>query len=166
MRAGGLLVFGFIAIIVFYMLDEGGLAGSSSISPSSAAEVGATGRVQVVELYADWCSACRASADDVKALESDFGGKADFIYLDVDDSSNRSILQSRFNRSNAIPTFYLLAPDGTILNHWVGMPGTNTLSREINSAVDRFPTSLSTTAVSQALAALQQGIRVANGIRQ
>lgn len=166
MKAPALVIFLMVLVVVFYIIDESGGMSGGSLTPSNAAEIGATGRVQVVELYADWCSACRASAGDVKAVEADFEGQADFIYLDVDDSSNRQILATKFNRSNAIPTFYLLAPDGTILNHWVGMPGKSRLSSEINAAVDRFPAGTSTSGIEQVLSAIKGGVRVANSVRQ
>lgn len=166
MRAGGLIIAGFALLMFYFMVDGASFGGSSSIEPSSPSLVGATGRVQVVELYADWCGACRASADDVKAVEESYAGQADFIYLDVDDSANRSLLRNKFNRSNAIPTFYLLAPDGTILEHWVGMPGKSRLSSGIDSALQRFPPVTSTIALEQALDVVRGSIRVANTVNQ
>ncbi|PJF44776.1 MAG: hypothetical protein CUN55_02210 [Phototrophicales bacterium] len=165
MRTGVLVTFGILALLAFYAIDGGSRWGSADLTPSDPTMIGATGRVQVVELYADWCSACRASADDVKAVEAEFAGKADFIYLDVDDPNNRPLLRSTFNRSNAIPTFYLLAPDGSIVEHWVGMSSKKHLSDRVENAVARYPARPSESGIDQVLMMIRGGLQVANEMR-
>ena len=98
----------------------------------SALHVGATGKPQMVEFFAYWCTTCRAMKPTVHGLEAAYWGQVDFVYLDIDDTANDEVKQ-RYNY-RAQPTFVLVAPDGTEIRQWYGY----TAEDELRSALDDY----------------------------
>lgn len=48
------------------------------------------GKPLVVEIYASWCPACKNVAPTISQLRSQYGGKANFVVLDVSDKGSTS----------------------------------------------------------------------------
>jgi thiol-disulfide isomerase/thioredoxin len=48
------------------------------------------GKPLVVEIYASWCPACKNVAPTISQLRSEYGGKANFVVLDVSDKGSTS----------------------------------------------------------------------------
>ncbi len=72
-------------------------------------------RLIVADLYADWCGPCKMIAPDFAALSGEYGDRADFLKINVD--NNQEIAQ-RFN-ANSIPLI-LLIKNGNVLEQIVG----------------------------------------------
>ena len=98
-----------------------------------------TGRPQLVEIYADWWSACRSAKPMVHGLESDYWGKVDFVYLDIENPNNNQPLRSRFGNVNSVPRFYVLAPDGSIVSQWVGVDSAGNMRQKLDFVVQNYP---------------------------
>ena len=68
------------------------------------------GKPVVVVVWGSWCSPCRAEAPDVVAAAKELGGTAEFVGLNIRDSSPD---QARaFARSFELPYPSLYSPDG------------------------------------------------------
>lgn len=64
-------------------------------------------------------------------LEAEYWGKIDFVYIDSDASSNKSV-KDRFN-ARGYPIFVLIEPDGTEIGRWFGYVDTNDLQLTMDS---------------------------------
>lgn len=73
-------------------------------------------------------------------LEREYWGKVDFIYLDVENRNNWSVMRERFAGSSTIPRFYILAPDGQVLYTWVGVKSANEMRGMLDWTVQQYPT--------------------------
>lgn len=70
----------------------------------------------------------------VHGLESDYYGKIQFVYLDIDDPANDPFKRELGYRVQ--PHFYLLDGDGHILQQWVGRVSTEELGSALDGAVN------------------------------
>lgn len=78
----------------------------------------ASGQVQFIEFFAYWCPTCKAMAPAVHGLETIYGERINFIYLDRDNPSTaqlREVLGYVYQ-----PHFFLLSAEGAVLGSWVG----------------------------------------------
>jgi thiol-disulfide isomerase/thioredoxin len=107
-------------------------APADSYRADPAALVGATGRPQLIEFFAYWCTTCRAMRPTVHDLETSYWGKVDFVYLDIDNTANANMMQ-RY-AFTAQPLFVLVAPDGTEIHRWFGY----TQADEFTTAFDNY----------------------------
>jgi thiol-disulfide isomerase/thioredoxin len=91
----------------------------------------ASGQIQLVEFFAFWCTDCQSMSPIVHELESEYKGKLNFVYLDVDDSKNSSVLK-QLDASYYIPEFRILDKMGKTIWSYIGP-----LSREdLKVAID------------------------------
>lgn len=93
----------------------------------------ASGRVQLVEFFAYWCSICKAIAPTVHGLENLYADQVDFIYLDRDDPATLP-LQERLGYIYQ-PHFFLLDEDGTVLGQWRGYVEGSALQEALVEAI-------------------------------
>ena len=107
-------------------------APADSYRADSAALVGATGRPQLIEFFAYWCTTCLAMRPTVHSLEATYWGKVEFVYLDIDNPDNSAMMQ-RY-AFTAQPLFVLVAPDGTEIQRWFGY----TQADEFTTAFDNY----------------------------
>ena len=82
-------------------------------------------------------------------LEEEYWGRVDFIYLDVDNSSNYPVMRQRFQNANSIPRFYILAPDGTLLYQWVGMESRDNMRGMLNWTAQNYPPQATVSQIQQ-----------------
>lgn len=93
--------------------------GSSELFATDPASFNpASGKVQVVEFFAFWCHVCRAMAPLMHGLEDKYKGRANFVYLDIDDDATETLrLTFQFYYQ---PHIFLLDAEGNILQQWIG----------------------------------------------
>jgi thioredoxin-like negative regulator of GroEL len=65
----------------------------------------------------------------VHGLETRYGQQVDFLYLDIQDSTTAPA-KARFG-FKATPHFFLLAPDGKVLEEWQGVQDRAVLERAL-----------------------------------
>ncbi|MBN1121920.1 MAG: thioredoxin family protein [Anaerolineae bacterium] len=87
--------------------------------------VGATGNPQFLEFFTGWCGVCSGMKPTVHALEAEYWGKVDFVYLDREANENREVV-STFGISSQ-PVFILIDADGNEIERWFGVVGAPTL---------------------------------------
>jgi len=93
----------------------------------------ASGKVQLIELFAFWSVTCKAMAPIVHGLEAEYGKRMNFVYLDIDDPANdrfKEQLSFRFE-----PHFFLLDEKGTIIQQWSGSVKEDVLRNAIEAAL-------------------------------
>jgi len=78
----------------------------------------ANGRPTVVELYADWCEACRTMAPAMEAMEQEHRGQLDVVLLNVDNPRWQPELE-RFD-VNGIPQLELFNGRGDDIGRAIG----------------------------------------------
>ena len=92
----------------------------------------ASGKYQLVELMAFWCEECRDLNPVLKGLETEWGDKVNFIFLNVDDLLNSEHL-SKLSRFNVVPQLVLLDGNGKIVKGWVGSVPSETIRKELEA---------------------------------
>lgn len=71
----------------------------------------------------------------VHGLEAEYGDRMIFTYLDIDDSRTQSFkLQLGYRYQ---PHFFLLGPDGDILQQWVGFVSEDNLESALVDALSQ-----------------------------
>lgn len=106
------------------------------------------GKPTIIEMWASWCSVCRAGADDVKRF-SETRGDINYVGIDVSDSpdNGRGFIEehawtfpsiddaatggelARTFGLTGTPTFVFIHADGTIAGRVAGDPGYDNLDR-------------------------------------
>jgi thiol-disulfide isomerase/thioredoxin len=94
----------------------------------------ASGEIQLVEFFANWCPTCQAMVPVVHGLESKYGAKVRFVYLDVDDPATEEFKRDLGYRYQ--PHIFLLDGEGNVLAQWVGMVTGDELERAILTALN------------------------------
>jgi thiol-disulfide isomerase/thioredoxin len=94
----------------------------------------ASGKYQLVEKMAFWCTECRDLNPVLKSLEGEWGQRIDFVYLDVDDPLNTENIQ-KISRLKVVPEVVLLDGNGKILKDWIGPP----TREELVSEFEKLP---------------------------
>jgi thiol-disulfide isomerase/thioredoxin len=93
--------------------------GRPSFHATNPSEVAVgSGKVQLVEFFAYWCTVCKAMAPTVHGLEDLYKGQVEFIYLDREDPATQA-LRDQFGYIYQ-PHFFLVDGDGTVLGEWRG----------------------------------------------
>jgi thiol-disulfide isomerase/thioredoxin len=103
---------------------------------SDPALVKDTGRPQMVEFFAFWCTTCQAMRPIVHKLQDKYGERVDFIYLDID-AENTKQLRSDLQFTGLRPTIVFLSGEGTEVGRMVGMH----TEEELTTALDNLLTS-------------------------
>ena len=78
----------------------------------------ASGKVQLVEFFAFWDGASKSMAPMMYGLESGYGTRINFIYLDIDDPATKRFKDQLRYRMQ--PHFFLLDANGSIIKQWQG----------------------------------------------
>lgn len=87
-----------------------------------------SGKVAMIDFWAEWCGPCRMLTPIVDELYQEFDGKAIIGKVNVDDNP---AITSKFGIRN-IPTI-LFFKDGVLVDKMVGTNSKATLSAKINS---------------------------------
>jgi thiol-disulfide isomerase/thioredoxin len=90
----------------------------------------ASGKVQLVEFFAFWDGTSQAMAPVVLGLETAYGDKMNFVYLDID---NPAVAKFRDQLGFQMqPQFFLLDAQGNVIKQWSG----SVQEAELRAAID------------------------------
>lgn len=102
---------------ILYQSSNGISSGLHATDPTSF--VLASGKIQLVEFFAFWCSDCKSMAPILHSMESKYSSQIHFVYLNVDDPQNSQVLKE-LNASFYVPEFRILDPLGKTLWTQIG----------------------------------------------
>lgn len=103
--------------------------GLRATDPAKVALV--SGKVQLIEFFAFWSVTCKVIEPDITDLEQQYGERVNFIYLDVDDPAVKMFKEVLDYKIS--PHFFLLGPQGEVLDEWVDFISQD----EIKSAIEK-----------------------------
>jgi thioredoxin-like negative regulator of GroEL len=86
-----------------------------------------------VEFFAFWSGPSLAMAPLVQGVESEYRGRVNFVYLDIDDPATATLKRQLHFRLE--PHFILLDDNGNILRQWVGYMSIAQLRQALESAL-------------------------------
>ncbi len=90
----------------------------SMYPPQDLSLVTGTGRPQLLNSYADWCTTCQHNHPIMDALQQQFAGKVDLINLNIDVSETRAV-RDRFNITDRSQYVFIDAA-GNAIQRWYG----------------------------------------------
>ncbi len=93
--------------------EEGGL-----YPPQDLAVVSSTGRPQLLNSYADWCTTCQHNLPIVQAIAEQFAGQVDLVSLNIDVAATQD-LRDRFNITDR-SQYILVDAAGNTIERWYG----------------------------------------------
>jgi thiol:disulfide interchange protein len=86
--------------------------------PQDLSLVASTGRPQLLNSYADWCTTCQHNHPIVDALAEQFAGKVDLVSLNIDVPETQTV-RDRFNITDRSQYVFIDAAGNTI-QRWYG----------------------------------------------
>ena len=98
------------------------------ITDSNFNDIVSKNKTVLIDLWAEWCGACRMIAPMIEELAGEYEGKAIIGKLDVDSNQESSV---KFG-VRSIPTL-LVFKDGELVDRHVGVVPKETLSKSIDS---------------------------------
>jgi thiol-disulfide isomerase/thioredoxin len=96
--------------------------------------VGTTGKPQVVQFFAFWCTVCQGMRPRIHQLQDEYAGAVDFVYLDID-AQNTKDLQKKLTFTGLRPTIVFLDADGNEKSRLVGEQTKEEIQKRIESLV-------------------------------
>lgn len=128
-----------------------------SVSGKPVSLSGQKGHVVLLNFWATWCDSCKEELPSLRALEKRDGGRFVLLAVSVDDApaktvppfaaahgldfpilyADRAVVDAYAVR--ALPTSYLIAPDGTIVRRYVGPIDPDAVENDIVSLLKRRP---------------------------
>lgn len=93
--------------------EEGGL-----YPPQDLALVSSTGRPQLLNSYADWCTTCQHNLPIVEAVAEQFAGQVDLVNLNIDVAATQDV-RDLFNITDR-SQYILVDADGNMIQRWYG----------------------------------------------
>ena len=78
----------------------------------------ASGKYQLIEFFAYWGFDSRAMAPVMNRLETEYGDRMNFVYLDIDNPDTRDLRQELGFRYQ--PHYFLVDGQGKVVYQWVG----------------------------------------------
>lgn len=79
----------------------------------------ATGKPQLIEFFAYWCTTCQTMKPTVNELKTSYDGKVAFVFLDIDDTNTTNLKNSLGYRVQ--PHFFLVDANGKVVKQWLGV---------------------------------------------
>lgn len=86
--------------------------------PQDLSVVSNTGRPQLLNSYADWCTTCQHNLPVVEALAEQFAGQVDLVSLNIDLAETQDI-RDRFNITDR-SQYLLVDASGNLIQRWYG----------------------------------------------
>jgi thiol-disulfide isomerase/thioredoxin len=93
----------------------------------------ASGKVQLVEFFAFWDGTSQAMAPVVLGLETAYGDKMYFVYLDIDNPATAKFQEQLGFQMQ--PQFFLLDEQGNVIKQWSGSVDETELRAAIDAAL-------------------------------
>lgn len=106
------------------------------------------GKPVVVDIYASWCPACKNIAPTLSQLKQQYGGRVQFVVLDVTDKSKASQAESRA-RQLGLGQFFAANKSQTGLVAIIDPATGNILAQHRNNASKSAYTSILNSALSK-----------------
>jgi thiol-disulfide isomerase/thioredoxin len=94
-----------------------------------------SGKVQLVEFYAEWSRLSQSMAPVMQGLEERYRDRIGFVYLNVDDRRTRPLQAELGYNLITRPHFYLIDGEGNVLAEWVGYVSEAEFEAAFNQAV-------------------------------
>lgn len=85
-------------------------------------------KTKLLDLWAEWCSPCKAMAQVIEELEKELAGKVEVVKINVDDSPDEAAKYGVMS----IPTYIVLKDDKEV-GRKIGMTSKEELLKLINS---------------------------------
>ena len=100
-------------------------AGEHSLSYADAlAKAKETGKVVVIDFFADWCGPCKAFDRDLAKAESGIAGALDVvIFTSIDAEKGEGIELAKKYGVTGYPTYTMMNAEGELIESWVGYGG-------------------------------------------
>ncbi len=95
----------------------------------------ASGKVQLIEFFAFWDATSKALAPILNQLRTEFGHKANFFFLDIDDPATQNIKKQLGYQLQ--PHLFLVDAKGNIIEDWTGFIDEAEVRDEISKALQR-----------------------------
>ena len=92
-----------------------------------------SGKVQLVEFFAFWDGASQAMAPLVHEIEKRYQDRMNFVYLDIDDPATDKFMKELGYKIQ--PHFFLIGPQGEIIQQWVGYVKVEELIEAVESVI-------------------------------
>lgn len=113
---------------------EGKAADHNEFVASDPILVSTTGRPQVIEFFAFWCTTCQRMRPTMHELQDEYNGRIDFLYINIDDKATESV-QRQFGFGGLRPTIVFLDAKGQEIGRLVGLQDKDTVQQYLDSLV-------------------------------
>ena len=100
-------------------------AGEHKLSYAEAlAKAEETGKVVVIDFFADWCGPCKAFDRDLANAESGIAGALDaVVFTSIDAEKGEGIELAKKYGVSAFPTYTMMTAEGELIESWIGYGG-------------------------------------------
>jgi thiol:disulfide interchange protein len=107
----------------------------SMYPPQDLSLVANTGRPQLINSYADWCTTCKHNHPLVDSLAKQFEGKVDLVSLNIDVPETQAA-RDRFNITDR-SQYVFIDTQGNIIKRWYGFLDDTDITQTIQDYVTK-----------------------------
>jgi thiol-disulfide isomerase/thioredoxin len=91
-----------------------------------------TGRPQVVEFFAYWCTSCQEMRPTMHELQDEYADRIDFLYLNIDNADTQTA-RTQLAFAGLRPTIVFLDSSGNEITRLVGVHPKETVQEILNN---------------------------------